>query len=304
MSRFWESPVPPVLLLLGCAALGYLALHQRTEIVRVDLEFKAADQAAGKRLAELRRQLASVQADQLQAEKLAAQAAQPRAASGERLTIHASDVVKDHPEYAAIMAREQRRDIMRQYGAGFDSLHLRPDQLARLKDLLVERNLTSTDAQQGAKAAGLEQNTPAYWAAIKQATDTVDQELTSVLGTNCTSALQKLQMTANAQRQIQYYASDFEQAGAPLTPEQSSALAQAFMGARNGPAKVGFYEADPATGLSPSDNRMMETAAPALSPAQLQVMKTDLMHANQQSAILNPYFKEMTGPNRSISIQP
>jgi hypothetical protein len=310
MKRVWETPWLPAALLLGCGVLGWLAIRQRTELIRVDLEFKAEDKTARNQVADLRQQLAAVQAAQLRAEKLVAQTAQSPSGDGEVRTIHESDIVKDHPEYAAILAKQARRNVIIQYGPGLATLNLRPDQLAKLKDLLVERSQTDSDARQAATAAGLEQNSPAYWNAIKQATDVVDQEMTSVFGTDGAAAFQKLQNAANNQNQIRYnYASDFEDAGVALTPDQTQGLAQALAGARSFdgvPAadRRNYYQTDPATGLAPYENRMLEAAAQVLSPAQLQILKTDRIRSNKESSIMSPYIQAArNGSTGSVNIQ-
>ncbi len=195
-----------------------------------------ADKAAQIRLADLRRQLAAVQASRVQAEKDVAQlsqaaAAPPATGGGDQdvRTVHLSDVAKEHPEYAAILGRQARRDMIQQYGAGLDSLHLPPDQLAKFKDLLVERRLSGDDAIQAARAAGLEQGSPAWRTAVKQATDAVDKEMSDMLGTESAPVLQKLQLQSGYSNQIRYnYAPDFTEAGVALTPEQTGGLEQAL----------------------------------------------------------------------------
>jgi len=304
------SPLLAAVLLLGCVALGYQVLRQRTEIVRVDLDLKVEDQAAQKRNAGLERQLAAALEAQLRAEKQAAQPAQNSAKSpasdGAVKVVHISDIIKEHPEYAEIQARQARRGIYQQYGAGFDSLNLQPAQVTKLKDLLVERNQTAADARQAAIAAGLEQGTPAYWAAIKQATDAVDQEMTTALGTDGGAIVQKLQAASGARNQIMYnYAPDFDEAGASLTTDQNRGLEQAISASRKldgiaASARQGYFQSDPATGLSPSDNRLIEAAAQVLSPAQLQILKADQILSNKQSAIMQPYFAGATSGIRIL----
>jgi hypothetical protein len=294
---------------LGCAALGYLALRQKSEFVRIRLEVGSARQTAQKRIADLQLQLTAAQDAQVQAEKqaehlkqAAAAPARPQSGGSDGMrTIHVSDIIKDHPEYAAIMARENRRNVLRQYGDAISELNLPRDQAAKLKDLLVERNLSTSDAQQAAEAAGLQRGSQAWRDAIKQATDGVDQEMTTLLGTDGRQTLQKLQLQSGMQNQIQFnYAPDLEDAGVGLTPEQSRGLAQALVSTRNPgslPAEMrqGYNQPDPATGLSPYDNRMLEAAAQVLSPAQVQILKADQIQTNQQSAILKPYMAGAKG---------
>jgi len=286
-------------LLAGCLVLGYFALQQKIEIAREELDLGSADGASQKRIVELQHQLAAAQAVQAQGEKQLAklkQSSGPVSAEGVRRVIHISDMVRDHPEYAAIAARDQRRDMLRQYGVGLAGLNLPPDQLAKLKDLLVERTASANDAQQAAEAAGLERGSPAWREALKQASDAMDQEITTALGTDSGPVLQKLQQSSSAHSQIQYnYAPDFVDGNVPLSAEQSQGFEQVvagyYAGQPNVPAarQADYYQADPTTGLSPNDNRLLEAAAQVLSPEQLQILKADQIRQNQQSAIIRQY---------------
>ena len=299
---------------LGLLALGYLAFRQRAEIVQIDLDLGTADQASHQRIANLQQQLASAKEAEAQAEKQLAQATAGSARSpagngdGAVRTIHISDIVKDHPEYAALAARDSRRNILRQYGDALAALNLPPEQLAKMRDLLVERELSTNDAQQAAEAAGLQRGTAAWRDAMQQATDSVEQEMTAVLGTDSHPVFQKLQNESGYLSQVQYtYAPDFADAGAPLNADQSRALAEVMATARNPggavPAQMrGFNQADPDTGLSPYDNQLLAAAAQILSPAQLQVLKTEQIQNNhQQSAIFRTYMTGATGGIRIIS---
>jgi hypothetical protein len=298
---------------LGLLALGYLAFRQRAEIVHIDLDLGTADHASHQRIADLQQQLAAAKEAETQAEKAVAQAtaasARPSAGNGDGnvRTIRLSEIAKDHPEYAALIARETRRNILREYGDALADLNLPPEQVAKMKDLLVERELSINDAQQAAEAAGLQRGTAAWRAAMQQVTDSVAQEMTAVLGTDSRPIVDKLQNESGNLSQIQYtYAPDFADAGLPLNPDQSRALAEAMAAARNPggatPAQMrSFNQADPDTGLSPYDNQLLSAAAQILSPAQLQVLKTEQLQNNQQSAIFRTYMTGASGGLRIIS---
>jgi hypothetical protein len=300
--------------LLGCLAFACLLLRQKTEILQIGLERNDADQAARQQAADLQHRLAAARAARTLAEKAVAQLKQSGAAAGSPAggedanvrTIHISEVIRDHPEYSAIMARQARRGIMLQYGAGLAGLGLPPDQLAKLKDLLVERELSATDAQQAAAAAGLERGSPAWGDAIKQAGAAVDQEMTALLGTNTNLVMSKLQSDTSIQNQIQStYALDFADAGAALNPDQSRGLAQAmanssFGGKDLSTRPAGYNQPDPTSGLSPHDQRTLDGATQALSPAQLEVLKTELVEAHQQTAIMQQYRSGQAGGIRIV----
>ena len=153
-------------LALGFLALGCLVLRQKTRIVQLGLNRSDSDLAIRNEAAALQRRLVAAKDARARAEKQIAQLKQSGAASAgatapapdpSMRTIHMSDILKDHPEYAAIMAAQARRGIiLPAIRTGARRLNLLPpEQLAKLKDLLVERNLSETDAQQAARAAGL-----------------------------------------------------------------------------------------------------------------------------------------------------
>ena len=54
------------------------------------------------------------------------------------------------------------------------------------------------------------------------------------------------------------------------------------------------------TWLTPHDSRIISQAAATLSPAQVEVLKTDLMQGHQQSTILQEYTAGATGGVRIV----
>ncbi len=144
-------------------------------------------------------------------------------------TIRIGDILKEHPEYAALYAKQIRRNVLRMYGGDFTSLNLPPDQLSKLKDLLVERQMSGIDAQEAAEDAGLQRGSPEWQEAVKQSYQEVQQQITALLGPNGNSLLLQLQARAAMQNQVQYtYAPDFMDAGVPLSAAQASGLVQAM----------------------------------------------------------------------------
>lgn len=209
--------------------------------------------------------------------------------------MHISDILKEHPEYMAIYEKQIRHNVERMYGNGLNTLGLAPDQLAQLKNLLVERQMGTIDAQQAAQSAGLEPGTPAYQTAIQQASQDVEHQLGSILGPNADGTLAQLQARQGIQNQVQYnYAPDFADAGMPLTPDQTNGLIQAmadanYAGKDTSTRPANYNIADPTTGLSPHDDRIINNAAPVLSPTQLQLLTTGQAEGEQISAIMKAY---------------
>jgi len=303
------------ILLLVFLGLGYLLLREKTEIVAVGLRRDDADRAARAQAIDLQHELTAAKTAQTRAEKQLADLKQagavpakaaPDDADGMK-TIHISDIIKEHPEFAAVWAAQQRRNMLRQYGPALAKLNLPPDQLAKLKDLLVERDMSAMDAQQAAEAAGLKQGSPGWRDAMTQAAAAAEQDITNLMGTNGAQFLQRLQARANFENQVENtYSADFADGGAPLNPEQSAALAQAmadanYAGRSTADRPANYNLVDPTTGLTPHESRVLQSAAATLTPAQLEIYKADLLQSHQQAAILKEY---QNGPNGRVNFLP
>jgi hypothetical protein len=287
---------------VGCLVLGYLLHRQEALLAALAQQSDTAGKTAQQRISELEHRLTAAEAGQAAAKKSAAQAAANASAAGANGTsdsgpvvIHIGDILRDHPEYAALYAKQLRRDINRMYGTSLDRLNLPPDQLAHLKDLLVERQMDSIDAQGAATAAGLKQGTPDFRAAMQQATQGVEQQLTAILGSNADSTLTQLQVQNTMQNQVMSgYAPDFADAGVPLNAEQAAGLTQAMADANYGGKDLSTRPAnynipDPATGLSPHDDRIIAAASQVLTPEQVQVLKNDQIATEAQATALKAY---------------
>ncbi|HTQ32392.1 MAG TPA: hypothetical protein VMI53_14365 [Opitutaceae bacterium] len=317
---YWLAAV----LFLACLTLAYLVAHQKIEIVRVTKEAalagmelaqaktevtqealhrQAAEKEAQKQILILQQQLAAAKAAEVRAEKQLALAASPGGdtkADGATV-IHLSDIMKDHPEYAALYAKETRRGIDRMYGDTLNALNLSSQQLSQLKDLLAERQMSDSDAQGLTSAAGLKPGSSAWQEAMKQASQDLDQQIDALLEKGGNVTLEQLQTQAMIKNKINYtYAPDFAEAGVSLNPEQSRNLTQAIAAAdysvkNPSPPPKGYYDVDPTTKLSPRDNRLLESVAGVLSPAQIQILKTDRIAENQSSAIMKQYYAKGNG---------
>ena len=290
-----------IFLLLGCAALGYAVLHQTGEITQLNIAWKADKTDSQTQVRKLEQAAATAKtalaAAQTQLAKNAASAASganANAGSGRRV-IHISDILKEHPEYTSFYEKQMRRNVERMYGDGLSTLNLPVDKLAQLKDLLTERQMSSLDAMQAAEAAGLQQGSPEWQAAMKQAADEAQQQIAAILGPNADNTLAQLAMRARIQTAVQNnYAPDFSYAGLGLNPAQSNGLVQAMADANYAgkdtstrPADYNVVNSD--TGLSPHDQRIINSAAQVLTPAQVQLLKADQAENEKVGAIMRQY---------------
>jgi len=188
-----------------------------------------------------------------------------------------------------LYAKDIRRNLVRMYGDGLNQLVLPPGQLAKLKDLLVEQQMSSLDAQQAAEAAGLARGSSAWQAAMRQASQDVQQDITALLGPDGQKTLQQLGSQNGYRNQIQNsFAPDFTDAGVPLSSDQSDRLAQAMAGP-TGRTPPGYNDPDPSTGLTPRQEQVLMAAAQVLTPAQWQIFKTDQIQQAQRDAIMKQY---------------
>ncbi len=199
-----------------------------------------------------------------------------------------------------------RRNVDRIYGSTLATLNLPPDQLSQLKNALAERQMSNVDAEAAAEAAGVERGSPEWQAAMKQASQEVEQQITAVLGANADNTLLQLQTRNAIQNSIDTnYGPDFADAGAALSPDQSHGLLQAMADANYSGKDMStrpqkYNDVDPATGLSLHDNRIIDAAAQVLSPAQVQVLKTDQAETEKFSTIM----KEYNPGNRQVMFVP
>jgi hypothetical protein len=303
-------------LFLGCLALGYLLVRERGVVTEVTVREATAGRQAGDRIAELQNQLAVTKAAAAAAGHPAVRTPPPAAdaaprppspgSGGSPRVVHLSDIMKDHPEYAALYAKEVRRGIDHMYGDGLNTLGLAPAQLSQLKNLLAERQMNNVDAQGAAEAAGLERGSPAWQDAMKQAAQETEQQIEAVVGPNANSTLQILQARASLQAQVETsYKSDFADAGVPLSPEQTNAVVQAlsdanYTGRDLSTRPPGYNDPDPATGLTSHESRILDAVSRVLSPAQLQIARTDLVENRQSTTIMHEY----TGSGGPVMIEP
>jgi hypothetical protein len=292
------------ILFIGCLALGTFARRQRAEIARSDAARKASENEARTRIADLESQVGALKADKIQADKQIALLTQGVSSPGDpqgdhpqagAKVVHISDIIKDHPEYAAIYERQMRRNVDRMYGNGLNALNLTPDQLSQLKNLLTERQMGNIDAQQAAEASGLVQGSPAWQAAMTQASQDVEGQIAALLGSNGDALLEQLRARMSIQNQVQNsYSPDFADAGLSLTADQENGLIQAmadanYSGKDTSTRPANYNIPDPTSWLSPHDDRIINNASQLLSPAQIQLLSTDQMENEQMSAIMKQY---------------
>ncbi len=201
--------------------------------------------------------------------------------------LNLSEMRKD-PAYAAIWRKQQLRNIQRQYGDAFAALKLPPDQLAKLKDLLVARNDANLDASEAAQEEGLAGRDVSL--AIRNATNGVNDEIKALIGDDGFAQLQTTPQTSLAKTMLENtVAVDLEGAGLPLTPDQLTSLAAIYNQTMRHPGTGGFQgwqTPDPQTGLAPADDALLNQAGQSLSPAQVPILRDYLLELRQQQSYM------------------
>jgi RNA polymerase sigma factor (sigma-70 family) len=219
----------------------------------------------------------------------------PNSGASGMTVIHMKDLLRDHPEMAALQRKELRRSIIREYSSAIAALNLPPDQATQIKNLLIEKAMSSADAMEAATQAGLQPNSGETNRAISQATKDLDQSINSLIGIEANEKLEGLKSTTfHSGNAIEPVALDMEDAGVALSADQSQALAL-YLHDLSDPTKnpdastPGFKEADPSTWQSPLDQQFYAKAAAILTPNQLQILKSSWGEDNQRNSILNQY---------------
>ena len=294
-----------VLLLVAIAALvGYWARNEQTAATasaQHAAELTAQLQASDLRIKGLDHRVAQAESARAKAEaKVGADSAATNSPTDPRgKQVHLRDFVRDHPEFEAARMAILRHDALRQYSDRLASLHLPAEQLARLKDLLVERSLSYGDAAEAARAAGLADGSPAYNKATSGAQAEVDTEIASLIGKDT-----EKQLIGGSQYKYQVDNLNVQLAGtgSQLTPDQSQALETLMYQVNQGnktSRTASFYQPDPATGLTGADQQLIDQAGAVVSPPQVQALRDALIAAKQQQQMMNSIFKQLP-PGSSI----
>ncbi|HVW22824.1 MAG TPA: hypothetical protein VHC86_16540 [Opitutaceae bacterium] len=278
--------------LLGCLALALLLWRQQREFGRLRAGEAAASGAAARQVEELRKQIASDRA--IARARARPEGAGAPAPEGPRKTVHLADIVRDHPEMGPAFAHQLRQAITRQYGRALTDLGIPPDRLVQLEDLIGERLLGQIDLQMTARAEGISASGAALQDAARSLNQDVDRQIGALVGSDGTAFMDHLQSLSGGLNAVRVsYAPALEDAGVPLTPEQSRGLAEAVAAAqqegRQRPAELSG--ADPSSELGPYDRAILERAAAVVSPAQLEAIRDGMIASAREGAIYRAYAK-------------
>ena len=199
------------------------------------------------------------------------------------------------PQAQQLRATQQRAMLDNRYAPLFKSLNLTPDQLAKFKDLLIEKQNAARDVFTVAREQGLtDRNEIAQL--VQQAQADVDTSIAAVIGQDKLAQYQNYDHTAPQRAIVSQIAQSLSYTSEPLTPEQSEQLVALlaqnappdagggnFMVAIGGPGggRGGMIQGQMVQGLSSVTDKVINQAQSFLSPAQVDALR-QVQTAQQQ----------------------
>jgi hypothetical protein len=244
------------------------------------------------RMTFLARRLKEVEADRSTADAKLRETSLAKQSGGQQKVVMVD--LDRYPELGALIARQQRLQIIAQYGKVLNSLGLPADKLAKVKELLTDRAASIQVAEQAAIRLGFAEGSLRYREIVSQAAATPESEMRTVLGQEDYDRFGNAARADMAKQLIiRNEGGDMQDAGVPLTSEQTLALAkieadyQMLYDESPGDSRIRAMLAespDPQTGLGPADKALIDRASQILSPEQLQILRQSrLDHAKLAS---------------------
>ncbi len=132
----------------------------------------------------------------------------------------------NNPDFVRAMALQQKAALDGRYADLFRRLKLSPDQVNRLKDLLVERQSVAMDVMAAAREQGIEgRDSREQLRTLMQEGETaVNGEIQSLLGTEGFSAYQRYEQTQPQRNVVDQLQTRLSYSAAPLSESQSDQL--------------------------------------------------------------------------------
>src|SRR5947209_7896017 len=117
-----------------------------------------------------------------------------------------------------------------QYSALFKSLSLLPPQIEQLKALLVEKEMVGFDSMAAAQQHGIDavSDPQGFFRAVAEAENTVDSQISALLGPDGFSQFQRYQETVPARNTAHLLSQALSYTETPLSEVQSEAVVQAL----------------------------------------------------------------------------
>jgi hypothetical protein len=153
-------------------------------------------------------------------------------------------MLANNPEAAKLFAIQQRGQLDLMYGALFKKLNLSAADLAKFKNLLLEKQNAARDVLSAARAQGLNprQNGQEIGTLIAQANSEVDNSIRAAIGDAAFSQYQQFEQTAPQRNLVSQLDQRLSNTSNPLNEAQSNQLIDllAANSAASGNGNVGF----------------------------------------------------------------
>lgn len=132
------------------------------------------------------------------------------------------------PEVQAMIALQQKGAIEARYAALFKNLNLAPEQIEKLKTLLVERATTKQDIMAVALEQGINpgENPGAFRKLMVDAQNEINQSIQSVIGAQGLAQLTRYEQTLPQRNLVSELQQRLSYTSAPLTSGQAEQLVQ------------------------------------------------------------------------------
>lgn len=136
------------------------------------------------------------------------------------------DAFIETPEVQRLMMIQRKAGLDARYAALFKSLNLRPDQLDRFKELLVERMTVRNDVMGAARSQGLNPRSDrdAINALVRQGEAEIDASIRGLIGDASYSQYQHYERTQPLRTTVNQLEQRLSYSSTPLSPEQSAAV--------------------------------------------------------------------------------
>jgi hypothetical protein len=215
----------------------------------------------------------------------------------------------DNPEAQRLMAVQQRGALDARYSALFRMLNLPPEQLAKFKDLLVEKRTAVADVMAAARSQGLtgRENRDELRQLVNDTQAEIDANIRAAIGETAFTQYQNFEQTQPQRAVVSQLEQRLSYSGTPLTPQQSEQLVN-VLAANAGDARQrvnippvraaasGAVFTTPAT----LNDQALAQSATVLNPTQLQALQ-QLQQEQQAQAQLAQLLREQARARRGAA---
>ena len=212
------------------------------------------------------------------------------AATTTRATSTASDAHTDAAArfMAELQQRRFRLNALNNYAAGCMALHLSPETVARVKEIILMEWKAAENARKDVRSDEEMSGAAVRFQYIR---DERDAQLTALLGHDAYEQLQAYERESHFDWTI---GTDMWDGGAPLSADQLHALTLATVQTK---FEEGFWSTgpkptqspDPVTGLSVQDLALLTASSRFLSPPQQEILRQNLIDDNAYNAAMRGF---------------